>query len=80
MSPLDGPPGCVMSWMLERRLSFLFSEFRRMKYFCAWLATCAQPACLVFDTYRKFSICASTAFPLCLAHIHRHHPAHAAAV
>jgi hypothetical protein len=41
-SPLDGPPGCVMSWMLERRLSFLFSEFRRMKYFCAWLATCAR--------------------------------------
>jgi hypothetical protein len=27
--------------MLERRLSFLFMEFRRMKYFCAWLATCA---------------------------------------
>ena len=30
----------VMSWMLARRLSFLFCELRRMKYFCAWLATC----------------------------------------
>jgi len=29
----------VMSWMLERRLS-LPPELRRMKYFCAWLATC----------------------------------------
>ena len=34
------PPGLVMSWMLERRLSFLFMEFRRMKYFCACDATC----------------------------------------
>ncbi len=29
-----------MSWMLDRRLSFLFMLFSRMKYFCAWLATC----------------------------------------
>lgn len=29
----------VMSWMEARRLSFLFWELRRMKYFCAWLAT-----------------------------------------
>ena len=29
----------VMSWMLDLRLS-LFMELRRMKYFCAWLATC----------------------------------------
>uniref|UniRef100_J3L0L7 Uncharacterized protein n=1 Tax=Oryza brachyantha TaxID=4533 RepID=J3L0L7_ORYBR len=29
----------VMSWMLERRRS-RFMELRRMKYFCAWLATC----------------------------------------
>ncbi len=29
----------VMSWMLDRRLSLLI-EFKRMKYFCAWLATC----------------------------------------
>ncbi len=29
-----------MSWMLDRRLSFLFMELRRMKYFCAWEATC----------------------------------------
>lgn len=29
----------VMSWMDARRLSFLFWELRRMKYFCAWLAT-----------------------------------------
>jgi hypothetical protein len=28
-----------MSWMLDRRLSLLI-EFKRMKYFCAWLATC----------------------------------------
>ncbi|CAA6665285.1 unnamed protein product [Spirodela intermedia] len=28
-----------MSWMLARLLS-LFMEFRRMKYFWAWLATC----------------------------------------
>ena len=34
------PPGLVMSWMLDRRLSFLFMEFRRMKYFCACDATC----------------------------------------
>ena len=34
------PPGLVMSWMLDRRLSFLFMEFRRMKYFCACEATC----------------------------------------
>lgn len=27
--------------MLLRRLSFLFMEFKRMKYFCAWLATCS---------------------------------------
>jgi len=26
---------------LTRRLSFLFCELRRMKYFCAWLATCS---------------------------------------
>ena len=43
MSPVT-PPGLVMSWMLDRRLSFLFREFRRMKYFCAWLATCAGHA------------------------------------
>ena len=29
----------VMSWMEERLLSFLLSEFKRMKYFCAWEAT-----------------------------------------
>ena len=29
----------VMSWMLARRLSFLFWELRRIKYFWAWLAT-----------------------------------------
>lgn len=33
----------VMSWMLERRLSFLLSELRRMKYFCACDATCPEP-------------------------------------
>lgn len=54
-----------MSWMLERRLSFLFKEFRRMKYFCAWLATCAQPARLVIDTYRMFSLHAFATCPLC---------------
>ena len=32
----------VMSWMLARRLSFLCWELRRMKYFCAWLATWEQ--------------------------------------
>lgn len=26
--------------MLDRRLSFFLPEFMRMKYFCAWLATC----------------------------------------
>ncbi len=36
------PPGLVMSWMLDRRLSFLFMELRRMKYFCACEATCAS--------------------------------------
>ena len=34
------PPGLVMSWMLDRRLSFLFMELSRMKYFCACDATC----------------------------------------
>lgn len=29
----------VISCMLDRLLS-LFIEFNRMKYFCAWLATC----------------------------------------
>jgi hypothetical protein len=38
-----GGAGDVMSWMLERRLSFFFALFMRMKYFCAWLATCAHP-------------------------------------
>ena len=36
------PAGVVMSCMLDRRLSFLFMLFSRMKYFCAWLATCVQ--------------------------------------
>jgi hypothetical protein len=31
----ETPPGLVMSWMLDRLLSFLFMEFSRMKYFCA---------------------------------------------
>ena len=35
-----GGAGVVMSWMLDRRLSFFFALFMRMKYFCAWLATC----------------------------------------
>lgn len=30
-----------MSWMEDRRLSFFLPEFMRMKYFWAWLATCA---------------------------------------
>ena len=36
-----------MSWMLDRRLSFLFMLLSRMKYFCAWLATCtnSHPRC-----------------------------------
>lgn len=34
-APID-----VISWMLLRFLSFLFICCRRMKYFCAWLATC----------------------------------------
>ena len=53
MSPVT-PPGLVMSWMLDRRLSFLFREFRRMKYFCAWLATCAELAPLTFHNPAKF--------------------------
>ena len=42
MPPCSDPAGAtvVMSWMLARRLSFLFWLFSRMKYFCAWLATC----------------------------------------
>jgi len=42
------PPGLVMSWMLERLLSFLFIELRRMKYFCAWDATCIPNSIIVF--------------------------------
>lgn len=41
MSPDPGIPALVMSWMLDRRLSFLLRLFKRMKYFCAWLATCS---------------------------------------
>ena len=80
ISPLEGPPGCVMSWMLERRLSFLFSEFRRMKYFCAWLATCAQPARLVLGAYRKSISMRSLPPHSAFAHTRRHRQAHAAAV
>lgn len=37
-----GGAGDVMSWMLDRRLSFFLALFMRMKYFCAWLATCGR--------------------------------------
>lgn len=40
--PVTSPafaPGLVMSCILDRLLSFLLREFKRMKYFCAWLAT-----------------------------------------
>lgn len=33
------PLTLVISWMLDR-LRSLFIEFKRIKYFCAWLATC----------------------------------------
>lgn len=33
--------GVVMSWMLLRLESRLAGLSRRLKYFCAWLATCA---------------------------------------
>lgn len=44
MPPCSDPAGAtvVMSWMDARRLSFLFCELRRMKYFCAWEATCRR--------------------------------------
>lgn len=36
----EAPLASVISWILERLLSFLFIEFKRIKYFCAWEATC----------------------------------------
>lgn len=42
MSLMSRPAGLVMSCMLDLRLSFLLRELSRMKYFCAWLATCAK--------------------------------------
>ena len=52
------PPMLVMSWMLDR-LPSLFAKLRRMKYFCAWLATCVG----VLDTTKFRDMLLQSPFP-----------------